>query len=69
MLTRCRSVPDTARAELDEQFGSGARVVAVATRPADGETRLSDDEHDLDLCGFLTFLDPRSRTLHTLWRA
>ncbi|MGZ4649276.1 MAG: HAD-IC family P-type ATPase [Kineosporiaceae bacterium] len=27
VLARCGAVPDTARAELDEQFGSGARVV------------------------------------------
>jgi Mg2+-importing ATPase len=59
VLGRCRAVPDGARALLDEQFAAGRRVVAVATRAADGRTSLSaEDERDLDLAGFLTFLDP-----------
>jgi Mg2+-importing ATPase len=59
VLARCRSGPDAARTVLDEQFAAGSRVVAVATRDASGATTLSaDDEHDLELAGFLTFLDP-----------
>jgi Mg2+-importing ATPase len=55
------SLPPAERAQavLDEQFAAGSRVVAVATRSADGKTNLTaEDEHDLELVGFLTFLDP-----------
>ncbi len=59
VLDRCRDVPAQAQSVLDAQFAAGSRVVAVATRDAAGETTLSaDDEHDLELAGFLTFLDP-----------
>jgi P-type Mg2+ transporter len=58
ILDRCWRVPDAARSVLDEQFAAGSSVVAIATRPADGQTHLSaDDERDLELVGFLTFLD------------
>ena len=43
---------------LDRQFAAGSRVIAVATRRGEGRTTLSaDDERDLDLAGFLTFVD------------
>jgi Mg2+-importing ATPase len=43
---------------LDGLFADGARVVAVATRAADGLSRLAvGDEHDLTLAGFLSFVD------------
>jgi Mg2+-importing ATPase len=43
---------------LDAQFAAGSRVIAVATRPGDGYTSLTAEaEHDLDLAGFLTFVD------------
>ncbi len=59
VLSRCREVPAAARSVLDAQFAAGSRVVAVATRDAVGKTALSaDDEQDLELAGFLTFLDP-----------
>ena len=59
ILARCRARPREAQAVLDAQFEAGSRVVAVATRPADGKSRVAeDDEHDLELAGFLTFLDP-----------
>jgi P-type Mg2+ transporter len=59
VLARCRGTSGRARAVLDEQFAAGSRVVAVATRSGDGRTGLSpDDERDLDLAGFLTFVDP-----------
>ena len=55
-LPRCRA---RAQSVLDAQFAAGSRVVAVATRDAAGKTTLSaDDEQDLELAGFLTFLDP-----------
>jgi len=58
VLGRCRTVPEQARAVLDAQFAAGGRVVAVGTRDAAGATSISaGDEQDLDLAGFLTFLD------------
>jgi Mg2+-importing ATPase len=58
VLDRCTEVPDGARDVLQALFSEGARVVAVATRPAEGTTALtSPDEHRLTLEGFLTFAD------------
>jgi P-type Mg2+ transporter len=58
VLSRCLLVPPQAQAVLDSQFASGSRVIAVATRAADGRTTLTaDDERDLDLAGFLSFVD------------
>ena len=50
VLARCVGVPPHAQAVLDGQFAAGSRVIAVATRAADGRATLSaDDESDLDL--------------------
>jgi Mg2+-importing ATPase len=58
LLPRCTGVPPTAQATLDRLFRSGARVVAVATRPwQDGSTCVLADERDLELKGFISFLD------------
>ena len=57
VLDRCNNVPDLTRRVLDGLFAEGARVVAVATRPADGVEDLATAEHGLDLAGFLTFAD------------
>jgi len=58
VLDRCVNVPAGARPVLDGLFAEGARVVAVATRPADGMATLSPkDERGLTLDGFLTFAD------------
>jgi P-type Mg2+ transporter len=58
LLPRCRSVPSQAEATLTREFGSGARVIAVASRPWQEGTRCSlPDERDLDLAGFLSFVD------------
>jgi Mg2+-importing ATPase len=58
VLARCADVPAQAQAVLDDQFATGGRVIAVATRAAQGRTTLStDDEHDLELFGYLTFVD------------
>ena len=58
VLARCRRVSPAAQEVLDRQFAAGSRVIAVATRGADGRTALShDDESELELSGFLTFLD------------
>jgi P-type Mg2+ transporter len=59
VLDRCTGVPATATAALAAEFAAGNRVVAVATRPAAGLTRLTPaDEHGLRLVGLLVFLDP-----------
>jgi Mg2+-importing ATPase len=58
VLARCADVPDSAQRTLDGLFGEGARVVAVATRPAAGLSEPSaTDEAGLHLAGFLTFVD------------
>jgi P-type Mg2+ transporter len=60
VIARCRAVDETATKTLDAQFGAGSRVVAVATRAAAADqTQLAEsDEHELDLAGFLCFVDP-----------
>jgi Mg2+-importing ATPase len=58
VLDRCADVPDGAGQVLEALFAEGARVVAVASRPARGRPALTaDDEHGLTLEGFLTFAD------------
>ncbi len=58
VLGRCVDVPAEAAATLQRLFADGARVVAVATRDAPGLTEPGpDDERDLHLVGFLTFVD------------
>jgi Mg2+-importing ATPase len=62
VLARCGDVPREAQSVLDAQFLAGSRVVAVATREADGKATLTDDdEQSLRLAGFLTFSDPPKR--------
>ncbi|MEU8075288.1 magnesium-translocating P-type ATPase [Catellatospora citrea] len=59
VLARCVGLPDTAQAALRAQFAAGARVIAVATRPAPhADTVAAADEHGLTLAGFLVFADP-----------
>ena len=58
ILARCEGIPDGAKSILETLFSEGARVVAVATRSAQGVTSLSAaDEQRLELAGFLTFAD------------
>jgi Mg2+-importing ATPase len=58
LLSRCTEVPPKAQETLDALFADGARVLAIATRDAPGLTSvLADDERDLRLAGFLTFID------------
>ncbi len=58
VLDRCAVVPDGARSALEALFSEGARVVAVATRPAEDIKALTaEDEQGLTLEGFLTFAD------------
>jgi Mg2+-importing ATPase len=54
----CENVPETAHVLLNEQFDAGARVIAVATRPAADLTRIEPaDEKQLALVGLLVFVD------------
>jgi Mg2+-importing ATPase len=58
VLERCANVPEAARPALEALFSEGARVVAVATRSAEGmEALTAGDEQGLALVGFLTFAD------------
>jgi Mg2+-importing ATPase len=58
VLDRCEDVPAGARPALDALFRQGARVVAVASRPAGGtRTLTAGAEHQLALEGFLSFAD------------
>ncbi len=58
VLSRCSGVSDEAREVLEKLFADGARVVAVAGREAKpADHILPDDEQNLALIGFLTFVD------------
>jgi len=58
VLDRCVHVPGGARPAMEALFSEGARVVAVAARPAEGMSALTAaDEQGLTLEGFLTFAD------------
>jgi P-type Mg2+ transporter len=59
VLARCAHGSATAADVLDTLFAKGSRVVAVGVRDASGITvPTGEDEHDLELIGFLTFRDP-----------
>jgi P-type Mg2+ transporter len=59
VMLRSVTVAPQAQAVLQDLFAQGSRVVAVASREADGQIKLTpDDERNLQLEGFLTFLDP-----------
>jgi P-type Mg2+ transporter len=65
VVARCREVPPGAEATLEHLFGDGARVVAVATRAWTGLGQPGlEDEHDLQLEGFLTFVDRPKADAH-----
>ncbi|GFG50322.1 magnesium-translocating P-type ATPase [Mycolicibacterium agri] len=68
MLVRCVDVPVAASGTLAELFSNGRRVVAVASRPADGLSRLTPaDETGLRLQGFLVFADnPKTAARNSL---
>jgi len=58
VLQRCAAAPPAAKGVLDREFAAGSRVVAVARRPWDGaNTCTASDERDLELLGFLSFVD------------
>ncbi|WP_345412688.1 magnesium-translocating P-type ATPase [Actinomycetospora chlora] len=58
VMARCTAAPAGAQTTVQDRFAAGARIVAVASRPAPGRTDLTvEDERDLALDGFVTFLD------------
>jgi P-type Mg2+ transporter len=58
VFARCVDLPPSAQATLQRLFFDGARVIAVASRRADGLVQPGGaDERDLHLDGFLTFVD------------
>ncbi|MGA7987576.1 MAG: magnesium-translocating P-type ATPase [Candidatus Dormiibacterota bacterium] len=57
VLARCTAIPAAAEATQEGLFATGARVVAVATRPFASTTVARADERDLELIGFLMFVD------------
>ncbi len=58
VLDRCVTVSPQARQVMGALFAAGARVVAVASRPAgDRQALTARDEQGLTLDGFLTFAD------------
>ncbi|MGZ4806345.1 MAG: magnesium-translocating P-type ATPase, partial [Ilumatobacteraceae bacterium] len=58
LVQRCTDLPAAADATLQQLFSEGSRVVAVGTRTVTGLTEpAAEDERDLHLVGFLTFID------------
>ena len=58
VLSRCSTLPPPAQPTLDSLFADGDRVVAVASRTLPGSASPTmQDERDLTLVGFLTFVD------------
>jgi Mg2+-importing ATPase len=58
VLPRCAVIADDAPVVLEDLYRAGHRVVAVASRPAPGASRITvGDERDLTLHGFLVFSD------------
>lgn len=63
VFAACATIPDAARAALDDAFAQGSRVVAVATRrlasePAGDQPPTAADERGLGLAGLILFRDP-----------
>ncbi len=59
VFERCAEVSPAAHAVLEGLFDAGARVVAIAVRDAGRLANVTPaDEHDLELVGFITFVDP-----------
>ena len=70
IVTKCTAVDPGVRAQLDVQFDTGNRVVALATRDAAGMTEIHpNDEAGLDVVGFLVFADqPKADAAESLRR-
>ena len=58
LMPICHAVPASAQATVDKLFGSGARVIAVGSRPWEGgPTCALADEREITLAGFISFED------------
>jgi Mg2+-importing ATPase len=70
VLARCSDPPAGVRPLLDNLFAEGARVVAVASRPAPGTAALTPaEETRLELAGILSFRDqPKADAAESLRR-
>jgi Mg2+-importing ATPase len=70
IVTKCSAADPGVRAQLDAQFDTGNRVVALATRDAAGMTEIHpSDEVGLELEGFLVFADrPKADAAESLRR-
>jgi Mg2+-importing ATPase len=70
VVAACTTVPEQARATLEDEFAAGSRVVAVATRPMPNAATITRaDECGLELEGFLVFLDkPKADAAGSLQR-
>lgn len=70
IVTKCSAVDPGVRAQLDAQFDTGNRVVALATRDATRMTEIHpSDEVGLELVGFLIFADqPKADAAESLRR-
>ncbi len=68
VIAECADVPEAAQRTMSSLFADGRRIVAVATRHADGLTRITAaDETGLALEGFLVFADnPKSAARESL---
>jgi Mg2+-importing ATPase len=63
VMARCVDVPSAAHEAMERYFGAGNRLVAVASRPAPDLAGLApSDERQLQLDGFLVFLDEPKTT-------
>jgi len=59
VMARCTALPTAAAATLQSLYGAGERVLAVATRLLPEPATLTRDaERELQLAGFLVFVDP-----------
>lgn len=70
VLSRCVDMPVATNQTLDRLYGEGSRVIAVARR-VDFTSReiVIDDERDLELCGFICFVDaPKTDIGHCIER-
>jgi Mg2+-importing ATPase len=70
ILARCASVPPGAHAFVLARFDTGSRIVAIAARPAPELSGVhAADERDLELLGFLAFVDrPKTDAAESLAR-
>lgn len=61
VAARCRTVPESIRAQLEKEAANGRRVIAAATRTVAAEeatTSFEELEQGLDFAGIICFADP-----------